>query len=186
MALVVGSSLIIYSSFSMARAVSKFIDVNKANLTKTNVKSLELHLEQKNSPVYVGTPYVHVPIDQDVDKYFLGSCGKFGDNTDFKNYAYLGYPFSSTFICDITKDATSSWLNKYDQNEHLKKIITQNADQRLFLHEINVSDAYVYRDEKNYVSYHESQKYLAAHYALTSRLPLTFIAGIIGLLITFF
>ena len=60
MALVVGSSLIIYSSFSMARAVSKFINVNKADLRKTNVKSLELHLEHKNSPVYVGTPYVQI------------------------------------------------------------------------------------------------------------------------------
>jgi len=67
----------------------------------------------------------------------------------------------------------------------LKDLIINNADKRLFLHEINLDNAITIYDKK--IGFYDvSQKYVAFRYAMYNRFSLTFMSGIFGGLICIF
>jgi hypothetical protein len=194
----IGYGLSMYSSIGIGRMITQFFKLKNVPLPYKNsvdmiemkkvenVNFLELHKETKSSPVYVGSPYAHFPIEDDPDYSFLGSIGKCNDST-WMNYSYIGIPNNKVFICDLTKTKYEKLLQDYDENTYLKNIIESNASQRLFLHEINKPEAIVLTDtHNNFGLYHESQKYLAFNYMLRTRFPFTFTSGIIGSLIYLF
>jgi hypothetical protein len=198
----IGYGLSMYSTIGIGRMFTQFFKLANVSLPYKNsvdtiemekvenVNFLELHKEIKSSPVYVGNQYTHFPIDNDPDSIFLGSIGKFTNNSEnhsWINYQYIDTPNNKVFICDLTKTKYEKLLQDYDENTYLKNIIESNASQRLFLHEINKLEAIVLTDKHNqFGSYHESQKYLAFNYMLRTRFPFTFTSGIIGSLIYLF
>lgn len=187
--------LIAYSSIGIVTGLFKFKDILNPKLTnknkaykvkeETNVNSIEVYVSKKNPPIYVGTPYVHVPIEENDDYNFLGSCGTFNNDTDFINYRYIDNPINRIFICDLTKEKYEDLLKKYDKNFHIRNLIMWGADKKLYLHEIKSDKVFTINDNKIGL-YHESQRYLAFQYALYTRFPLTFTSGIIGGLILAF
>ena len=130
-----------------------------------NLKSVELF----------GTEKSHFFSDPPL---FFGSSGKF-NNVTFTNYRNISTPNSITYICGITKDRCDELLKNYDQNNHLKQLIESNADKKLYLHEIVKDSVVVINDKKNGF-YHQSQKFIAMHYAFYTRFPLTFTSGFFG------
>ena len=178
-----GIALSGYSLGSIAVSVKKFLNLDSLIDKTNNIQSLELYSSTQNPPIYVGTPHVHVPIEEPDDYNFLGSCGTFNEK-DFKNYRYIGNPTSNTFICDLTKEKYKELLEKYDHESWIQYLIQLDADKKLYLHEIKLDEAYTINDNK-IGFYHESKKYLSQYYIFITRYPLTFTSGVIGGLILY-
>lgn len=173
-----GSTLVAYSTTSIVASLIKCKELYSAKLPfikddltmskEKNLKSVELFGREKS--VFFSDP----PL-------FFGSSGKC-DNLRFTDYRNISNSKSITYICNITKDKCDELLKNYDQNNNLKQLIESNADKELYLHEI-VKDSVVIIDDKKNGFYHQSQKFIAMHYAFYTRFPLTFTSGIIGLII---
>lgn len=177
----IGFALSGYSIGSIVISVNKFLKLDLMINKKNKIESLELYSATKNSPIYFGTHHTLVPIDLDDTYNFLGSYGKFNE-TAFLNHRYIGNSPNVTFVCDLTKKKYEDKLKKFDSNSYIPDLIQSNADKKLYLHEIKLSEAYSINDKK-VAFYHESKEYLSIFYIMYVRFPFTFTAGIIGGLI---
>lgn len=165
------------------------------NISKhRNIETLELHRIKKDSPTYVGPNSkglnVMIPVESSEYSEKITSICKTnnGEKSEIMYYKVFANDNVGTHkivpVTWMTQNQVDKLLKQFDDNNNYMRQTTENmSNDKLILKHVTVPEGLVLNfNNKTDGEVDTSQKVLAISCAMSERLPLTFISGIIGVL----